>query len=146
MTDLTSGTRTFNHPERKSKLLAQNFTQIEDVERIAGKKSKFSQDLGQDENFVDISQISKVENTNIKVELIAKDRNTIKDYTNGTMETSIDDQADFDDKNFNNDISNTDGYHGEFEESEDENEFENSLGFVESPDDITDQIETKGIN
>ena len=146
MTDLTSGTRTFKHPERKSKLLTQNFTQIEDVERIVGKKSKSSHDLGQDENFVDISQISKVENTNIKVELIAKDRNTIKDYTNGTMEASIDDQADFDDKNFNNDISDTDGYHGEFEESEDENEFENSLGFVESPDDITDQIETKGIN
>ena len=59
------------------------------------------------------------------------------------METSIADQADSDDKNCNIDISNTGGYHGEFEESEDENEFEDSLGFVEGPEDITDQIETK---
>ena len=132
MTDLTFGTRTFKHPKRKSKLLTQNFTQIEDVERIVGKKSKSLHDLDQDENFVDISQISKVENTDIKVELIAKD--TIKDYTNGTVEISIDD------------ISNTVGYHGESEESENENEFEDSLGFVEGPEDITDQIETKGIN
>ena len=132
MTDLTFGTRTFKHPKRKSKLLTQNFTQIEDVERIVGKKSKSLHDLDQDENFVDISQISKVENTDIKVELVAKD--TIEDYTNGTVEISIDD------------ISNTVGYHGESEESENENEFEDSLGFVEGPEDITDQIETKGIN
>ena len=132
MTDLTFGTRTFKHPKRKSKLLTQNFTQIEDVERIVGKKSKSLHDLDQDENFVDISQISKVENTDIKVELIAKD--AIKDYTNGTMEISIDD------------ISNAVGYYGESEESENENEFEDSLGFVEGPEDITDQIETKGIN
>jgi hypothetical protein len=144
MTDLNFGTRSSEHPERKSNLLTQNFTQIEEIERIVGKKSESLQNLGQDENFVDISQISKVENTNIKVELIAKD--TIKDTTNGTMETSIDDQADFDDKNYNNDISNTFGYHSEFEESEDENEFEDSLGFVQGPEDITDQIETKGIN
>ena len=57
--------------------------------------------------------------------------------------SSIDKQAD---KNYNNDISNTVGYHSEFEESEDENEFEGSLGFVEGPEDITDRIETKGIN
>ena len=144
MTDFPSGTRTFKHPERKSKLLTQNFTQIEDVERIIGKKSKSSQDLGQLENFEEISQISKVENTNIKAEPIAKD--TIKDYTNGTMETSIADQADFDNKNYNNGISNTVGYHGEFEEFEDENEFEDSLGFVEGTEDTTDQIETKGTN
>ena len=141
MTDLTFGTRTFKHPERKSKIQLQNYSQIEDVERIVCKKSKSSNDMGQDENFEEIAQISKVENTNIKTEHLAKD--TFKDYTNGTMETAIADQADFDDKNYNNDISNTIGYHEEFEESEDENEFEDSLGFVEGPEDITDQIETK---
>ena len=33
-----------------------------------------------------------------------------------------------------------------YEDFEDENEFEDSLGFVESPEDTMDQIATKGIN
>ena len=147
MTDFTSGTRTFKHPERKSNLRTQKFTQIEDVERIIGKKSKSSHALGQDENFEEISQISKVENTIIKAEQIAKD--TIQDHTaDRTMERSdwALDQTDFDNKNYNNGISNTVGYHGEFEDFEDENEFEDSLGFVEGPEHTLDQIKTKGTN
>ena len=131
-----------NIMDRKSKP-TQHFTQIEEVKRGIAKKFKSSQDLGQVENFEEISQISKVKNTIIKAEPIAKD--TIKDHADGTMETSIDDQLDFDNKNYNNGISNTVGYNGEFEDFEDENEFEDSLGFVEDPEDTTDQIETKGI-
>ena len=125
--------------DRKSKP-TQHFTQIEEVKRGIAKKFKSSQDLGQVENFEEISPISKVKNTIIKAEPIAKD--TIKDHADGTMETSIDDQLDFDNKNYNNTVV----YHGEFEDFEDENEFEDSLGFVEDPEDTTDQIETKGIN
>ena len=127
-----------NIMDRKSKP-TQHFTQIEEVKRGIAKKFKSSQDLGQVENFEEISQISKVKNTIIKAEPTAKD--TIKDHADKTMETSIDDQLDFDNKNYNNTV----GYHGEFEDFEDENEFEDSLGFVEDPEDTTDQIETKGI-
>ena len=127
-----------NIMDRKSKP-TQHFTQIEEVKRGIAKKFK-----GQVENFKEISQMSKVKNAIIKAEPIAKD--TIKDHADGTMETSIDDQLDFDNKNYNNCISNTVGYHGEFEDFEDENEFEDSLGFFEDPEGTTDQIETKGIN
>ena len=125
---------------RKSKP-TQNFTQIEEVKRGIAKSS---QDSGQAENVEEFSQTSKVKNTVIKAESIAKD--TIVDHGDGTLETSIDDQADFDNKNYNDDVSNSVGYHGEFEDFEDENEFENSLGFVEGTEDTTDQIEEKGIN
>ena len=132
-----------NIMDRKSKP-TQRFTQIEEVKRGVARKFKSSQDLGQVQNFEEISQTSKVKNTIIKTEPIAK--NTIKDHTDGTIETSIDDQADFDDKNCNNGVSNSVGYHGEFEDFEDENEFEDSLGFVEGPEDTMDQIEAKGID
>ena len=91
--------------------------------------------------------MSGVENMIIKAEPMTKD--TIKDHkTDRTMERSdwTLDQTDFDKKNYDNGISNTVGYNGEFEDFEDENEFEDSLGFVESPEDTMDQIVTEGIN
>ena len=129
-----------NITDRKSKP-TQHFTQIEEVKRGVAKKFKPSQDLGQVKNFEEISLTTKVKKTIIKAEPIVK--NTIKDHTDGTIESSIDDQANFDNENYNNGISNTDGYNGDFE---DENEFEDSLGFVEGTEDNTDQIEEKGIN
>ena len=122
----------------------QYFTQIEEVKRGVVKKFKSSKDLGHVKNFEKIYQTSKVKNTTIKAEPVVKD--AIKDHTDGTIESSIDDQANFDNKNYNNGISNTDGYNGEFEDFEDENEFEDSLGFDEGTEDTTDQIEEKGIN
>ena len=129
-----------NITDRKSKP-TQHFTQIEEVKRGVAKKFKPSQDLGQVKNFEEISLTTKVKKTIIKAEPIVK--NTIKDHTDGTIESSIDDQANFDNENYNNGISNTDGYNGDFE---DENEFEDSLGFDEGTEDTTDQIEEKGIN
>ena len=129
-----------NITDRKSKP-TQHFTQIEEVKRGVAKKFKPSQDLGQVKNFEEISLTTKVKKTIIKAEPIVK--NTIKDHTDGNIESSIDDQANFDNENYNNGISNTDGYNGDFE---DENEFEDSLGFVEGTEDNTDQIEEKGIN
>ena len=129
-----------NIMDRKSKP-TQHFTQIEEVKRGVAKKCISSQDLGQVKNFEEISLTTKVKKTIIKAEPIVK--NTIKDHTDGNIESSIDDQANFDNENYNNGISNTDGYNGDFE---DENEFEDSLGFVEGTEDNTDQIEEKGIN
>ena len=138
-----------NIMDRKSKSKPkpiQHFTQIEDVERIIAKNSISPQDLAEVKFFEEIPQMSRVKNMIIKPEPMAKD--TIKDHTaDKNMERSdwTLDQADFDNKNYNDGITNTVGYHGEFEDFEDENGFEDSLGFVEGPEDITDQIETKGI-
>ena len=124
---------------------SQHFTQIGDLERIA-KNSKSPQDLSEVEKSEEIPQMSGVENMIIKTERMTK--NTIKDHNaDRTMERSdwTLDQTDFDNKNYDNGISNTVGYNGEFEDFEDEKEFEDSLGFVESPEDTMDQIVTKGI-
>jgi hypothetical protein len=118
----------------------------QDLERIA-KNSKSPQDLAEVEKFGENPQMSGVENMIIKAEPMTKD--TIKDHkTDRTMERSdwTLDQTDFDNKNYDNGISNNVGYNGEFEDFEDENEFEDSLGFVESTEDTVDQIATKGIN
>ena len=122
---------------------SHHFTKIEDLERIA-KNSKSPQDLAEVEKFREISQMRGVENMIIKAEPMTKD--TIKEHK--TMERSdwTLDQTDFDNKNYDKSISNTVGYNGEFEDFEDEKEFEDSLGFVESPEDTMDQIATKGIN
>ena len=124
---------------------SHHFTKIEDLERIA-KNSKYPQDLSEVEKSEEIPQMSGVENMIIKTERMTK--NTIKDHNaDRTMERSdwTLDQTDFDNKNYDNGISNTVGYNGEFEDFEDEKEFEDSLGFVESPEDTMDQIVTKGI-
>ena len=135
-----------NIMDRKSKSKSKP-NQIEDVERIIAKNSKSPQDLAEVEKFEEIPQISEVENMIIKAEPMAQD--TIKDHTSDrTMERSdwTLDQTDFDNKNYNDGITNTVGYHGEFEDFEDENEFEDSLGFFEGPKDNMNQIETKGTN
>ena len=128
-----------NVMDRKSKI------QIEDLERIA-KNSKSPQDLSEVEKFEEIPQMSGVENMIIKAEPMTKD--TINDHKADRIMERSDwtlDQTDFDNKNYDNGISNTVGYNGEFEDFEDEKEFEDSLGFVESPEDTMDQIVTKGI-
>ena len=69
---------------------------------------------------------------------MAKD--TIKDHkADRTMERSdwTLDQTDFDNKSYNDD---------QFEDFEHGKEFEDSLGFDEDPEDIMEDIETKGIS
>jgi hypothetical protein len=136
--------------ENKEKIMdrkSKSKLQIEDVERIIAKNSKSPQDLAEAEKFEEIPQMSRVKNMIIKADATAKD--TTKNHTaDENMERSdwASDQTDFDNKNYNDGITNTVGYHGDFEDFEDENEFEDSLGFVEGPEDTMDQIETKGTN
>ena len=137
----------FTPVENKENLMArnskqsQNNTQI-DIGKIIEKNSKHLKDLGQVENYVKIHQFGNIENEIIKNEPISKD---IIDYHTGTNEQSDDyslDQNNFD----NNVIKDAVDYHREFEDFEDENEFEDSTGFVESSKDTTpDPIEIKGI-
>ena len=119
-----------------------NDTQI-DVGKIIEKNSKHLEDLGQVENYVKIHQFGNIENEIIKNEPISKD--IIDDHT-GTNEQSDDyplDQNNFD----NNVIKDAVNDHTEFEDIKDENEFEDSTGFVEGSRDTTlDQIEIKGNN
>ena len=138
----------FTPVENKKNLLArnskqsQNDTQI-DIGKIIEKNSKHLQDLGQVENYVKIHQFGNIENEIIKNEPISKD--IIDDHT-VTNEQSDDYPMDL--NNFdNNIIKDAVDDHTEFEDFEDENEFEDSSGFMEGSKDTTlDQIETKGNN
>ena len=111
--------------------------------RIIEKNSKHLKNLGQIENYVKIHQFGNIENEIIKNEPISKD--IIDDHT-VTNEQSDDYPMDL--NNFdNNIIKDAVDDHTEFEDFEDENEFEDSSGFMEGSKDTTlDQIETKGNN
>ena len=138
----------FTPVENKENLLpinskqSQNDIQI-DVGKIIEKNSKHLKNLGQIENYVKIHQFGNIENEIIKNEPISKD--IIDDHT-VTNEQSDDYPMDL--NNFdNNIIKDAVDDHTEFEDFEDENEFEDSSGFMEGSKDTTlDQIETKGNN
>ena len=139
----------FTPVQNKDNLLARNLKQSQndtqiDVGKIIEKNSKHLKDLGQVENYVKIHQFGTIENEIIKKEAFSKD--IIDDHT-GTNEQSDDypmDQNNFD----NNVIKDVVDDNTEFEDFEDENEFEDSTGFVEGSRDTTtlDQIEIKGNN